>query len=54
MLPEERAEAKDAAATRKADITAQAHAAVEEFMKLKGQYEHEPGDYTFLLEVSAL
>ena len=54
LLPEEKAEDKDEVATRKADITAQAHAAVEGFMKLKERYQHEPGDYTFLLEVSAL
>jgi len=48
------AEDKEITGARKAEITAQAHTAVEEFMKLKEKYQHEPGDYTFLLEVSAL
>ena len=54
LLPEEMAEGKEITGARKAEITAQAHTAVEEFMKLKEKHQHETGDYTFLLEVSAL
>ena len=54
MLPEETADKKEEVGIRKAEITAKAHEAVEGFMKLKEQNQYEPGDYTFLLEVSAL